>query len=128
MNRRSIGRTGVAVTEIGFGAASIGNLGQAVDDTASAAVARAWGAGIRYFDTAPHYGLGLSERRLGAALATRSRSEFVVSTKVGRLLEPLVRPPRFPIGYGNCCDSGSLAQRSAPSGAAPGTSRQQRSS
>ena len=46
-------------------------------------------SGVRYFDTAPHYGLGLSERRLGAALAARPRSELVVSTKVGRLLEPV---------------------------------------
>ncbi|SDK03055.1 Aldo/keto reductase family protein [Lentzea albidocapillata subsp. violacea] len=93
MIRRPIGRTGVAVTEIGFGAASIGNLGHAIDDdTAAGAVAGAWDAGIRYFDTAPHYGLGLSERRLGAALATRPRSEFVVSTKVGRLLEPNPAP------------------------------------
>jgi D-threo-aldose 1-dehydrogenase len=49
----------------------------------------AWDAGIRYFDTAPHYGLGLSERRLGAALAARPRTEFVLSTKVGRRLEPV---------------------------------------
>ena len=48
----------------------------------------AWELGVRYFDTAPHYGLGLSERRLGAALAARPRDEYVVSTKVGRLLEP----------------------------------------
>jgi D-threo-aldose 1-dehydrogenase len=50
----------------------------------------AWEAGIRYFDTAPHYGLGLSERRLGAALAGRPRAEYVISTKVGRRLEPAV--------------------------------------
>ncbi len=100
MNRRSLGRTGVAVTEIGFGAASIGNLGQAVDDdTASVTVASAWDTGIRYFDTAPHYGLGLSERRLGAALAARSRSEFVVSTKVGRLLEPNPGPKGRDAGF-----------------------------
>ncbi len=49
----------------------------------------AWELGVRYFDTAPHYGLGLSERRLGRALAARPRSELVVSTKVGRLLEPV---------------------------------------
>ena len=49
----------------------------------------AWERGVRYFDTAPHYGLGLSERRLGAALAGRPRGEFVLSTKVGRRLEPM---------------------------------------
>jgi D-threo-aldose 1-dehydrogenase len=87
VNRRSIGRTGVAVTELGFGGAPIGNLYSAVDEaTAAGAVAAAWEAGVRYFDTAPHYGLGLSERRLGMALAGRPRAEFVVSTKVGRLL------------------------------------------
>jgi D-threo-aldose 1-dehydrogenase len=58
------------------------------DENAAATVARAWDEGIRYFDTAPHYGLGLSERRLGAALAAYPRAEFVVSTKVGRVLEP----------------------------------------
>ena len=51
-------------------------------------VAAAWSAGIRYFDTAPHYGLGLSERRLGEQLRTRPRDQFVVSSKVGRLLLP----------------------------------------
>ncbi len=52
------------------------------------AVAAAWDGGIRYFDTAPHYGLGLSERRLGAALSEYPRTEFTLSTKVGRLLVP----------------------------------------
>lgn len=74
---------------LGFGAAGIGNLYRAVDDdVASATVDAAWDAGIRYFDTAPHYGLGLSERRLGAALAARPRGEYLLSTKVGRVLEP----------------------------------------
>jgi D-threo-aldose 1-dehydrogenase len=57
------------------------------DERAAATVAAAWAAGIRSFDTAPHYGLGLSERRLGAALRDRPRGEFTVSTKVGRRLE-----------------------------------------
>jgi D-threo-aldose 1-dehydrogenase len=74
---------------LGFGGAPIANLYTAVsDEDARAAVDAAWDAGARYFDTAPHYGLGLSERRLGAALADRPRDEFVVSTKVGRVLEP----------------------------------------
>jgi D-threo-aldose 1-dehydrogenase len=82
-------RTGLPLTEIGFGGAQLGNLPQALDDqVARRAVDAAWEHGIRYFDTAPHYGLGLSERRLGQALADRPRSEFVVSTKVGRLLVP----------------------------------------
>jgi D-threo-aldose 1-dehydrogenase len=79
----------VPVTEISFGGAAIGNLFTAVtDDDARAAVDAAWDGGIRFFDTAPHYGLGRSERRLGAALGDRPRDQYVISTKVGRLLEP----------------------------------------
>lgn len=89
MRTSRVGRSAVRVTEIGFGAAGIGNLYRTVeDDDARGAVDAAWQAGIRYYDTAPHYGLGLSERRLGAALATRPRDRFTVSTKVGRLLVP----------------------------------------
>jgi D-threo-aldose 1-dehydrogenase len=74
---------------LGFGGAVIGGLHHWVDeDTALAAVDSAWSLGIRFFDTAPHYGLGLSERRLGRALAGRPRSEYTVCTKVGRLLVP----------------------------------------
>ncbi len=74
---------------LGYGAANIGNLYRAMtDDDAWAVLETAWEGGIRYFDTAPHYGLGLSERRLGSFLATKPRREFVVSTKVGRLLRP----------------------------------------
>lgn len=75
----------------GFGAAPIGNLFQEVtDEQARATVDAAWESGVRLFDTAPHYGLGLSERRLGAALA--DRSGYVLSTKVGRLLVPSPSP------------------------------------
>jgi D-threo-aldose 1-dehydrogenase len=88
MQRRTTGR-GLGVTELGFGAAQLGNLFvETTDEEAAAAVDAAWDAGIRYFDTAPHYGLGLSERRLGAALASRNRDDYLVSTKVGRLLVP----------------------------------------
>jgi D-threo-aldose 1-dehydrogenase len=74
---------------LGYGAAAVGNLYRAVDDeSAQAILDAAWDAGIRYYDTAPHYGLGLSERRLGEMLRRRPRDEFVVSTKAGRLLEP----------------------------------------
>jgi D-threo-aldose 1-dehydrogenase len=58
------------------------------DAAARAALEAAWEGGIRYYDTAPHYGLGLSERRVGAFLAERPRAEFVVSMKVGRVLKP----------------------------------------
>lgn len=79
----------VAVSRLGFGAAPIGNLYREIsDEEAFGAVEAAWQAGVRYFDTAPHYGLGLSERRLGVALSGRPRDEYVISTKVGRLLEP----------------------------------------
>jgi D-threo-aldose 1-dehydrogenase len=74
---------------LGYGAASLGNLFHEVsDDEALATVEAAWEGGIRYFDTAPHYGLGLSERRLGAALARYPRENYLLSTKVGRLLVP----------------------------------------
>lgn len=83
------------LTALSLGCAQLGNLYRAIpDEQAQATVDAAWDAGIRYFDTAPHYGLGLSERRLGAALASRPRQEYVLSTKVGRLLEPLSGPVR----------------------------------
>jgi D-threo-aldose 1-dehydrogenase len=86
---RPLRRSGVRVTELSFGGAAIGNLYTAVsDEAARAAVDAAWDGGIRTFDTAPHYGLGLSERRLGEALRERRRDEYVMCTKVGRLLEP----------------------------------------
>ena len=85
--RREIRRTGLQLTTLGFGAATIAGLYRAVDQTtARATTDAAWKGGIRYFDTAPHYGLGLSERRLGEALRDRPRDDVVVSSKVGRLL------------------------------------------
>lgn len=84
-----LGSTNVEVTTFGFGAAGIGNLYSEISDAeAEAALRAAWDAGVRYFDTAPHYGLGLSERRLGRFLAGMPRDSYVVSTKVGRILEP----------------------------------------
>ena len=93
MNRRPITGTKLALTGLGFGASVIGNLYRpTTDEAAAAAVAAAWDAGIRYFDTAPHYGLGLSERRLGAALRQYPRDQYVISSKVGRLLVPNENP------------------------------------
>jgi D-threo-aldose 1-dehydrogenase len=93
--RREIRRTGLHLTTLGFGAAPIAGLYRAVDEaTARATIDAAWEGGIRYFDTAPHYGLGLSERRLGEALRDRPRDDVVVSSKVGRLL--VARIPRMP--------------------------------
>jgi D-threo-aldose 1-dehydrogenase len=89
MRTHPLGRSKTEVTELSFGAAGLGNLFTEVSDQdAAEAVAAAWDGGIRSFDTAPHYGLGLSERRLGAALRDRPRAEYTVSTKVGRLLVP----------------------------------------
>lgn len=71
----------------GLGCAQLGNLFAAMSDRdAMDVLETAWSAGVRYFDTAPHYGLGLSERRLGAFLRDKPRSEFIISTKVGRVL------------------------------------------
>ncbi|MFI7300729.1 aldo/keto reductase [Streptomyces sp. NPDC050121] len=89
MRTATLGSSAVEVTQLAFGCAGIGNLYQPVtDEAALATVEAAWDAGVRTFDTAPHYGLGLSERRLGAALRGRDRDAYTVSTKVGRLLEP----------------------------------------
>jgi D-threo-aldose 1-dehydrogenase len=78
----------VELGSLSLGCAQLGNLYREVSDTeARATVDGAWAAGVRYFDTAPHYGLGLSERRLGAALAERPRDDYVISTKVGRALD-----------------------------------------
>ena len=76
------------VARLGFGGAPIGNLYSEVsDDVAAAAIEAAWQAGIRHFDTAPFYGYGLSERRLGRVLAGRGGQGLVLSTKVGRRIE-----------------------------------------
>lgn len=89
LTRVRLGASEVAIPRLGFGGAPIGNLYRRVtDERAAATIVAAWDAGMRYFDTAPHYGLGLSERRLGAALAHRDRNAYVLSTKVGRVLEP----------------------------------------
>lgn len=90
---RTIPGTAVQLPLLGFGAAPIGNLYREVpDQEAIDAVTAAWEGGIRYFDTAPHYGLGLSERRLGMALAGQDRDSYVLSTKIGRLLRPNPSP------------------------------------
>lgn len=88
MQTRSTHR-GLELTEIGLGAAQLGNLyRETTDAEVEEGVAAAWDAGVRYFDTAPHYGLGLSERRLGEQLRTHPRKEYVISSKVGKLLVP----------------------------------------
>ena len=85
----AIGRTGLRVTRLGFGGAPLGGLFTSVDDDAAAAtVLTAYDAGIRYYDTAPFYGHGKGEVRLGGALRPYRRDDFVLSTKVGRVLVP----------------------------------------
>ena len=102
MKKRSFERLSgrrLEFTELGFGTAMTGNLFQAVDDdTAHAALEAAWDTGVRYFDTAPLYGLGLAETRLNRFLRSKPRDEYVLSTKVGRLLEPCRPEERTAIG------------------------------
>jgi len=86
---RQIGRTKLRVTELGLGCATLG--GSRIDVARQAAeeiVAAAWNAGVRYVDTAPFYGVGQAERAVGDATRDHPRDEWVLSTKVGRLLRP----------------------------------------
>lgn len=88
---RSLGRAGLRISELGLGGAGLGNLYEAVsEETVDATVSAAWEAGIRYVDTAPYYGFGLSEQRLGRLVRAQAASAepWVVSTKVGRRLVP----------------------------------------
>ncbi|MDO5684416.1 MAG: aldo/keto reductase [Propionibacteriaceae bacterium] len=86
MEKRAI-RTGLELTVIGLGGAQFGNLYREMsEDEVTRTVELAWENGVRYFDTAPHYGMGLSERRLGKVLQQYPRDEYVLSTKVGRLI------------------------------------------
>jgi len=82
-----LGNGGLRFTELGFGAAPLGNLFKAVTEAeAQAVLEAAWAAGVRYFDTAPLYGLGLSETRMNHFLRGKPRADYVLSTKIGRLL------------------------------------------
>jgi D-threo-aldose 1-dehydrogenase len=91
--RRLLGRTGVELSALGMGCAPIGGLHGPVDaQDARDAIDAAWNNGVRYFDTSPWYGLGLSELRLGERLRDRPRENFIVSTKVGRTLHRPVDP------------------------------------
>ena len=84
-----LGNGGLEFTELGFGTAPLGNLYKAItDDEARATLNAAWDGGVRYYDTAPLYGLGLSETRLNPFLRDKPRDSYVLSTKVGRLIQP----------------------------------------
>src|SRR5213082_566101 len=97
INRRKIGRTNLKVTELGLGGAPIGGFRATISDAEAAGlIDAAYDAGVRYFDTSPFYGYGRSELRMGAALREKPRGEFVLSTKIGRILhamKPGEKPP-----------------------------------
>lgn len=95
--QRTVGNTALSVSAVSLGAAGLAGLYKEVAfDDAQVAVHSAWELGVRYFDTAPYYGYGKSERRLGQALQSLPRDEFVVSTKVGRLLKSRSRAGATP--------------------------------
>ncbi len=101
-----IGNGGITFTELGFGTAPLGNLYRAVtDEDAHATLEAAWATGCRYFDTAPLYGLGLSESRLNPFLRGKKRDDYVLSTKVGRLMRAC--PPSERTGIGKFFDTPS---------------------
>ncbi|WP_426031358.1 aldo/keto reductase [Cypionkella sp. TWP1-2-1b2] len=94
-----LGNGGLDFTELGFGAAPIGNLYRAISEAdAQAVLSRAWDAGVRYFDTAPLYGLGLSETRLNHFLRGKPRDAYILSTKIGRHLRPCPPDQRDGVG------------------------------
>src|SRR6266568_4311120 len=94
MPRRRLGRTSVEVGILGFGGATIGGIGAQVTEAHAQATLDAWDAGLRYFDTAPWYGRGVSELRVGRLLREKPPDQFVISTKVGRILRsPASLPP-----------------------------------
>ena len=94
-----LGNGGIDFTELGFGSAPLGNLYRAItDEQAHDVLEAAWNSGVRYFDTAPLYGLGLSERRIGEFLRTKKRDEYVISTKAGRVLQVCAPEERTGIG------------------------------
>jgi D-threo-aldose 1-dehydrogenase len=93
ISTRPLGRTGLEVSVIGFGSAPIGDLYARLDDAAAlGAVEAALGAGVTLFDTSPFYGHGLAEHRVGTILRRAPRQSYVISTKVGRWMDPLHQP------------------------------------
>ena len=94
--RRRLGRSQIELPVLGMGGAPLGNhFLEIADATADDTLAAAWEAGVRYFDTSPWYGRGLSEMRMGRGLYKRPRADFILSTKVGRIF----RPPADPVAF-----------------------------
>ncbi len=105
-----LGNGGLTFTELGMGTAPLGNLYRAISaDAAHAVLSRAWEAGVRHYDTAPLYGLGLSETRLNRFLRGKPRDAYVLSSKVGRLLDAC--PPAARDGIGKWFEVPSRRER-----------------
>jgi D-threo-aldose 1-dehydrogenase len=98
--RRPLGKSGVMLPQLGFGAAPLGELFTRVtEQDAEATLTTAWEHGIRYYDTAPWYGRGQSEHRVGRFLYRQPRSAAILSTKIGRILRAPRHPERFDTGF-----------------------------
>ena len=100
LKRRKVGKTKLEVTELGLGGAPMGGFRANISDAEAVTLTNAgYDAGVRYFDTSPFYGYGRSELRMGAALREKPREEFVLSTKIGRILHAMKpsekKPPEF---------------------------------
>src|SRR3978361_1033524 len=97
LKRRKIGKTNLDVTELGLGGAPMGGFRATISDAEAAdLIDAAYEGGVRYFDTSPFYGYGRSELRMGAALRQKPRDEYVLSTKVGRVMHAMMpgqKPP-----------------------------------
>ncbi|MCF3639950.1 aldo/keto reductase [Rhizobium sp. TRM95111] len=100
MHSRTIGSTGLSVSEYSYGTAALGGLYRACSrDAAMETLDAAWDEGLRYFDTAPWYGFGLAERRLGDFLRDKAKGSFALSTKVGRIMFPVADDKVPSYGY-----------------------------
>jgi len=98
--KRRVGKTKLEVTTLGLGGAPMGGFRAAISDAAAIALTdAAWEGGVRYFDTSPFYGYGRSELRMGAALREKPRDDFVLSTKIGRILHPLKPGEKKPADF-----------------------------
>src|SRR6201986_5690694 len=90
LKMRKVGKTSLEVTELGLGGAPMGGFRATISDAEAMMLTdAAYEGGVRYFDTSPFYGYGRSELRMGGALRNRPRDEFILSTKVGRILHPM---------------------------------------